>query len=194
LRDRVAAGSGVSATTAKRVLAIATARPDLFDQVVQGEMTATEATRIAKRDRVARCCGALPTEEKYRVIYADPPWQYHDTRAGLAGYAGTAAADHYPTMSVAELSALAVSALAEGDAVLFCWATSPLLPDALTVIKAWGFTYKTLFVWAKGRSNFGHYHTLCGIPHKSCYADLWIMRTSDRSPRSGRQEARRRSA
>ena len=154
----LATAAGASATTAERVLAIAEARPDLFDQVAQGAMTATEAARIVRRDSVAARCGDLPREKRYRVIYADPPWQYNDTRAGLAAYARTAAADHYPTMSVAELCALDVRALADEDAVLFCWATSPLLPDAIAVIRAWGFAYKTLFVWAKGRPNLGHYH------------------------------------
>ncbi len=157
-RDSLAAEAGASPATAGRVLAIASSRPDLFEQVASGAMTVTEATRVAKREHVSARCGDLPKDQTYRVIYADPPWQYHDTRAGLAGYAGSAAADHYPTMSVAELCALDVRALAADDAVLFCWATSPLLPDALAVIKAWGFSYKTLFVWAKGRPNFGHYH------------------------------------
>ncbi len=157
-RDCLAAEAGASPATAGRVLAIANSRPDLFEQVASGAMTVTEATRVAKREHVSARCGDLPKDQAYRVIYADPPWQYRDTRAGLAGYAGSAAADHYPTMSVAELCALEVRALADDDAVLFCWATSPLLPDALAVIKAWGFTFKTFFVWAKGRPNFGHYH------------------------------------
>ncbi len=42
--------------------------------------------------------------------------------------------------------------------MLFCWATFPLLPDALKVIAAWGFSYKTAFVWDKGTGAFGHYH------------------------------------
>ncbi len=155
---RLAAETGTSPTTCARVLAIAKQRPDLFSRVVAGEMSATEAARQAKRDRVAERCGALPTSTRYRVIYADPPWEYGDTRAGLAGYAATAAADHYPTMSVKELCALDVRELADDDAVLFCWATFPLLDDALTVVKAWGFSYKTAFVWSKGRANLGHYH------------------------------------
>jgi N6-adenosine-specific RNA methylase IME4 len=68
------------------------------------------------------------------------------------------AESHYPTMSTAELSLLDVRALAGDDTVLFCWATFPLLPDALEVIRAWGFKYKTAFVWDKGRPNFGNYH------------------------------------
>ena len=122
--------------------------------IAQRETTLTEARR--QEQHAARPYVVFP-EGKFRVIYADPPWQYRDTRA-LAGYSETAAEQDYPTMSVAELSALAVADLAYRDSVLLCWATFPLLPDALTVVSAWGFEYKTAFVWQKPRGLFGHYH------------------------------------
>ena len=78
------------------------------------------------------------------MIYADPPWRY--TQKGLQG----AAEKHYPTMSINELCALPVAELAAKDSALFLWATFPQLPEALRLIKAWGFTYKTVaFVWLK---------------------------------------------
>ena len=53
-------------------------------------------------------------------------------------------------MSIEELCALPVSELAEKDSALFLWATFPQLPEALRLIRAWGFTYKTVaFVWLK---------------------------------------------
>lgn len=81
---------------------------------------------------------------KYNVIYADPPWRYG--QKGLQG----AAEKHYPTMSIDELCALPVADLAAPDSVLFMWATFPQLPEALRLIRAWGFTYKSVgFVWLK---------------------------------------------
>jgi len=81
---------------------------------------------------------------KYNVIYADPPWRY--AQKGLQG----AAERHYPTMGIEELCALPVADLAAPDSVLFLWATFPQLPEALRLIKAWGFTYKTVaFAWVK---------------------------------------------
>ena len=78
------------------------------------------------------------------MIYADPPWRY--AQKGLQG----AAEKHYPTMSINELCALPVAELAAKDSALFLWATFPQLPEALRLIKAWGFTYKTVaFVWLK---------------------------------------------
>ena len=61
-----------------------------------------------------------------------------------------AAENHYPTMSIDELCALPVEALAAKDCLLFLWATFPMLPEALQLIRAWGFTFKTVaFVWLK---------------------------------------------
>lgn len=157
-RESLASECGVSEATAARVQALATKRPDLLNKVADGEIKLPEAMRQVKREEVSKRVEALPSD-KYRVIYADPPWQYNDSRAGLDDYAATAAEDHYPTMPTAAICALDVKALADDDAVLFCWATFPLLPDALDVVKAWGFKYKTAFVWSKGRPNFGHYHT-----------------------------------
>ena len=61
-----------------------------------------------------------------------------------------AAEKHYPTMSIADLCALPVADIAAADSALFLWATFPQLPAALKLIRAWGFTYKTIaFLWLK---------------------------------------------
>ena len=53
-------------------------------------------------------------------------------------------------MRLEELAALPVSDLADTDCALFLWATFPQLPEALRLIRAWGFSYKTVaFVWLK---------------------------------------------
>ena len=81
---------------------------------------------------------------EHSLIYADPPWQYQ--RSKVQG----AAENHYPTMSIDELCALPVAQLAAPDSALFLWATFPQLPEALRLIEAWGFTYKSVaFVWLK---------------------------------------------
>lgn len=81
--------------------------------------------------------------KRYQVILADPPWQYRNS--GGNGAAG----DHYPTMSFEELCDLPVHELAADDAVLLLWGTWPQLPDALALVNAWGFEYKTGFPWVK---------------------------------------------
>ena len=78
------------------------------------------------------------------MIYADPPWRY--AQKNLPG----SAEKHYPTMSINDLCALPVAELAAPDCALFLWATFPQLPEALRLIKAWGFQYKSAaFVWLK---------------------------------------------
>ena len=53
-------------------------------------------------------------------------------------------------MSVGEICKLNIAEVAADDCVLFLWATFPQLQEALQVIKAWGFKYKTVaFVWLK---------------------------------------------
>jgi N6-adenosine-specific RNA methylase IME4 len=150
--------------TVEKMTALKKHRPDLYAMVKSGELTLTQATREMKKEQVSEKVAALP-DGKHRVLYVDPPWSYNDTREGLGAgdgqkvdRASTAARDHFPTMSVAELSALDVKSIAAPDAVLFCWATFPLMIDALEVVKAWGFKYKTAFVWDKQRGTFGHYH------------------------------------
>ena len=85
--------------------------------------------------------------KKYSIIYADPPWRYKVySKKGL----GRSAESHYPTMELEDIRALPVGTLAADDCVLFLWTTIPLLHDCFSVMRAWGFSYKTVaFVWIK---------------------------------------------
>ena len=76
----------------------------------------------------------MPENKKYGVIYADPPWRYQMSRGS----------------GIEEICALPIADIAAKDCVLFLWATFPQLKEALQVIDAWGFRYKTLaFLWLK---------------------------------------------
>ena len=99
-------------------------------------------------------------ERRYGVIYADPPWDYK----GQLQHAGSDSGDtggairHYSTVTSADLAALPVLDIAEDDCLLFLWATSPHLDQAISLGKAWGFEWATVaFVWDKGRVNPGFY-------------------------------------
>lgn len=88
--------------------------------------------------------GGEMTIGKYGIIYADPPWHYENVKVKGA------AEKHYPTMSIDSLCDLRVAELAAKDCALFLWATFPQLPEAMRLIEAWGFQYKTVgFVWLK---------------------------------------------
>jgi N6-adenosine-specific RNA methylase IME4 len=83
----------------------------------------------------------------YSVIYADPPWQ-HQTWSHRGE--GKGASQHYATMDAAALRALPVGDIAAKDAALFLWVVQPQLPEAMRLINAWGFTFKTVaYVWVK---------------------------------------------
>lgn len=84
---------------------------------------------------------------KYNVIYADPAWNYKQKQVGRGNKSG--ALDKYAVMTLEDIHDLPVKDTVNDDAVLFMWATTPLLPEAMTVFHKWGFKYKTLIIWEK---------------------------------------------
>lgn len=96
------------------------------------------------------------TDKKYRIIYADPPWKYGNAMPEYV----TEPQDYYLLMSTDDICAMPVKDILEKNAVLFLWTTSPHLPEALQVVKAWGFEYKTTFIWDKIKHNMGHYNSV----------------------------------
>ena len=93
-----------------------------------------------------------PGEVRYPVIYADPPWRYE-----FSSDEADAIENHYPTMDHAAICALPVADMATPDAILFLWATSPKLTEAIAVVESWGFTYRTCAVWDKQHMGMGYY-------------------------------------
>lgn len=94
-------------------------------------------------------------KNKYSIIYADPPWSYRDKRDKHPRLCGGASV-HYPTMDLWEIKELPVQQITNVDCMLFLWATFPNLQEALDVIRAWGFQYKTLgFSWIKTNKGNG---------------------------------------
>ena len=99
---------------------------------------------------------------KFEIIYADPPWAYRGKmmkpgKRGKQVYAGDVT-QHYPTMTERELLALDVKKLAAKNCLLFMWAVSPNLDQAIRLGEAWGFKFKTVaFVWDKQGECHGYY-------------------------------------
>lgn len=99
-----------------------------------------------------RHIGTFPNK-KYKVIYADPPWDYYSAwkrkNSNSSGIWGIAQ-NHYETMKLDEIKALGVQTICDDNCFLFLWATFPQIQEALDVIKSWGFDYKTVaFTWIK---------------------------------------------
>ncbi len=90
---------------------------------------------------------------RYGTILIDPPWRFQNRT-------GKMAPEHkrlrrYPTMSFDEIAALPLRDHALAKSHLYMWCPNALLLEALTIMKAWGFTYKTNIVWYKVRKDGG---------------------------------------
>lgn len=85
---------------------------------------------------------------RYPIVYADPPWRYRHCQSDTRKIE-----NHYPTMSLEEIKALQVPA--EKDSVLYLWTTTAKLVEAIEVMSAWGFDYRSSMVWDKKVDGMG---------------------------------------
>lgn len=146
------------------------AHPEIVQQVIESGKPVTKAAILQNIKRKERqeaikeqeaqprsssYVDIFTTDKKYRVIYADPPWSYNDKMdtAKLGG-----AVKYYDTMPLNDICEMRIPA--EKNAVLFLWTTSPQLEDSFRVINAWGFKYKSSFIWDKISHAMGHYNSV----------------------------------
>jgi N6-adenosine-specific RNA methylase IME4 len=86
-------------------------------------------------------------DSPYQLIYADPPWHF---RVRSEKGEGRSAKNHYDVMSTADIADLPVVDLAAADSVLLMWVIDPMIEEGYQVMRAWGFTPKTVgFYWVK---------------------------------------------
>lgn len=156
-------------------------------KIIRAEQQKTaHAVRLAHMDMVAeRGASTAPGRiaKLYPVIYADPPWRFA-VRSETTGREKSAE-NHYPTMPTEEICGLLANlgGVAARDAVLFLWATNPMLLDGLRVLQAWGFTYVHHWVWDKEIAGTGYWG-------RDCHELLLIGRRGDvPAPLPGTQPA-----
>jgi N6-adenosine-specific RNA methylase IME4 len=96
----------------------------------------------------------IDSGRKFKTIYADPPWKYSNqaTRSSTN--------NHYQTLTVEEISRLPIKDLSEEKAHLHLWTTNAFLFDSKAVMEAWGFEYKSCFIWVKPQLGIGNYWRL----------------------------------
>lgn len=130
-----------------------------------GIPTTAGALRAARRHEAsnaqqARAQNGTTTEDlatlieggqRFGTIYADPPWQY--SNQGTRGSTG----NHYNGLTVEEICSLPISLLAADASHLHLWTTNGFLRDAFIVVEAWGFAYKSCFIWVKPQIGMGNY-------------------------------------
>jgi N6-adenosine-specific RNA methylase IME4 len=155
--------AGISLQDAARWQQIASVSEDKFNEVIAEtkqagkEITSNTILKVAKAEKnAAKPAPAIP-DGKYRIIYADPPWKYTSGDQHSREEQETTLGTHYGSMTISELCALPIKNMAQDNAVLFMWTTSPLLEECFDVINAWGFKYKASIVWDKDAHNVGHY-------------------------------------
>lgn len=153
------------------------------------------ADEVRKITRLQANSNAKFPSGQFRIIYADPPWQYNDRRDGLPGEY-SAPEDHYPTMPLQTICDMPIRQISDPDSVLFLWIPSPLLfSHAPAVLAAWQYEYKSMFVWDKDRHNPGNYNSvqheilLIALRGQCQPADSYILRDSVQTIRVGKRHS-----
>jgi N6-adenosine-specific RNA methylase IME4 len=187
-REQVAQIFGVNSRYVSDAKRIAKEDETIFNQIKQGRINISEGKEImrlpneqrqlilqkldadvSKRMRDIRSDVVKETAKKvepitgkFQIIYADPPWQYNNFQ-GLRN--GGVASARYNTMTMDELKALSIPDIADDNCALFMWSTYPMLPQAIDLIKIWGFEYITVaFTWVKlNPSGEGYYSGMGGF-------------------------------
>ena len=166
-RDLAASRAGISPRIVQSAATVREHDPDLFARVKAGKLAVDAAERRIRRrlrDEALPAPPPLPGVP-FEVVLADPAWQLGSPDGQ------NAPENHYKTMPLEEIKALPVPAA--DDAVLFLWAVASKLPQALEVMRAWGFEYKTCLVWIKDWIGLGtwvrHRHELLLLGRRGGY-------------------------
>jgi len=110
---------------------------------------------------------------RFSIIYADPPWSYQGQKQHNGVEGNKSVTDHYNVVDLEKLKTLNVASVCESDCLLFMWTSSPHLDQAIDLMRAWGFQYKTVaFVWYKQKTNPGYYTMseceICIVGKRGC--------------------------
>lgn len=152
-----------SLSKAEQIEVLASADPaavkTIARQVRAAQQRVRHGVRLAHMDMIAekgRAMAPADTALVYPVYYADPPWRFA-VRSEETGREKSAE-NHYPTLPTPEIVAL-MTRLTEGPhaAVMFLWATNPMLTDALSVLSACGFAYVHHWIWDKEVAGHGYW-------------------------------------
>lgn len=143
----IAEALGVSHTTVGRDLA-GTDVPEIGTFVPSEDMVHSKEGSFCGPSQLE---SLISSGQKFGCIYADPPWVYDNqgTRA--------ATSNHYDGLTVEQLCDLPIVKLAADDAHLHLWTTNAFLFDCPAIFKAWGFEFRSSFVWVKPEIGIGNY-------------------------------------
>lgn len=148
---------------AQAVAEVAKEQPKLFEEFRTGKVPLKKVVQARKQKTQKAEAVKLPPKsgfvtslsdfgnQKFACIYADPPWAYSNqaTRASTD--------NHYSTMTVEQICALPIKDLAAPQAHLHLWTTNAFLFECPKIFEAWGFEFKSSFVWVKPQIGMGNY-------------------------------------
>ena len=127
--------------------------PETFEEIKRGAISITKAKREMGQKKRAEDLKNNPPiipRGECNVIYADPPWQYD-----FCVDSADKIENKYPTTPTEELKELQIPA--SNNSVLYMWATAPKLKEALELMEAWGFEYKSSAIWDKETIGMGYW-------------------------------------
>ena len=146
---------GVGSRTIEMAKKIATDAPNRLAAIREGKSTVGEVYRDMTRERKRKEYEALPDVSvptgTFDIVYADPPWRYEEASASP----NRAIENQYQTMEVEDIMAIHIPS--NEDSLLLLWATAPKLIEALQVMEAWGYKYRTNIVWDKQKIGMGYW-------------------------------------
>lgn len=137
--------------------------PEVFEQIKNGEKTITEVKKEQKEEKKRQErdeknakiikiieSGKLEHVEEFEIVLADPPWKYDFSETKCRQIE-----NNYPTATIEDIYKHAPKTTE--NAILFLWATAPKLREAMQVVDAWGFEYKTHAIWDKCKIGMGYW-------------------------------------
>jgi N6-adenosine-specific RNA methylase IME4 len=156
----------------------------------------SKVVRKAKHKRIRDDVGSNPFADlgPFPLIYADPPWKWghfgERDRENEKGKARTPD-QHYETLPLDQICDYAVGTdktplknLIHDDAALFLWCTSSNIPNALEVMKFWGFEFKSSAAWVKMKD--GKLQTGMGLVFRNAH-EILLYGTRGKMPGPQRQ-------
>lgn len=162
-RDKLGEKAKVSGKTYQKAIKVKEEDPELWQEVLNEERSIDGAFKTVKK--IEKGYHKIEQEEKkeellakgtplpegeFNVFLADPPWRYEFSKSSSRDIE-----NQYPTMDKDDICNIKIPS--SDDSVLFLWATAPKLREALDVMKAWRFEYKTNMVWVKDKIGMGYY-------------------------------------
>lgn len=164
VRDLIGQDAGVSGKTVDKFKYIEKHAPEIADnlctgKIVDGRRLSIDGAyrEVQRQERKEKLKTTEFPQGKYRVIYADPPWDY---KTGDNSKNTSDPEIHYELMSIEDICNMPVKDIVDENAVLFLWTTSYHIFESKKVLDAWNFNYKSMFIWDKVKHNMGCYNSV----------------------------------